>query len=85
MTDSILNKAPSADLWQGQSDEGELGFSYNAADHILYFYIEEKKPLDELKKMAAELGEKESTVDTILSRIERFRFKRQLPPIVALT
>lgn len=33
--ESILKKAPSADLWAGQTDEGEMGFSYEDADRAL--------------------------------------------------
>ena len=32
---TILNKAPSADLWQGQTDEAEMGFTYEAVDQLL--------------------------------------------------
>src|SRR3989344_4041240 len=36
---SILTKAPSAGLWTDQTDEQELGFSYDQADHVLEQYI----------------------------------------------
>ena len=36
----IIDKAPSADLWEGQTDEGELGFTYDEADQVLYLLTE---------------------------------------------
>ncbi|VEU78398.1 NAD(+) synthase [Mycoplasmopsis columbinasalis] len=33
--DSVIHKAPSAGLWEGQSDENELGFSYADLDEYL--------------------------------------------------
>jgi NAD+ synthase len=38
--DVIINKAPSADLWEGQTDEGDLGFTYDQADRVLYLLTE---------------------------------------------
>ncbi len=34
--DKIIDRAPSAGLWEGQTDEGELGISYDEIDEILY-------------------------------------------------
>ncbi|MBN1565188.1 MAG: NAD+ synthase, partial [Anaerolineae bacterium] len=39
---SVLDKAPSADLWAGQTDEGELGYTYDLADQILYLLVDER-------------------------------------------
>ena len=44
----IIAKAPSADLWRGQTDEGELGFSYDDADQVLYLLTECGKAPDEI-------------------------------------
>jgi NAD+ synthase len=38
----IIEKAPSADLWIGQTDESELGFTYDLADQILYLLIDQR-------------------------------------------
>ena len=46
--DSILAKAPSADLWAGQTDEGELGFSYDQADQILYLLVDQRYTPEEV-------------------------------------
>ena len=42
----IINKPPSADLWEGQTDEGELGFSYDELDR----YLVSGKAAAEIKK-----------------------------------
>ena len=43
VTEAILTKAPSADLWEGQSDEQELGFTYKQMDDVLKEMIDNKK------------------------------------------
>lgn len=47
----IVTKAPSAGLWDGQTDEEEFGFSYEEADPVLYYYFEQKRPLEEIISM----------------------------------
>jgi len=75
----IIKKAPSADLWAGQTDEAELGGTYTEIDALLQEIIDENKPLAQLKtKYAADF------VDKIVSRIEKSQFKRRLPPIAKL-
>ena len=34
--DKIIKKPPSAGLWKGQTDEGEIGISYDVLDEIVY-------------------------------------------------
>ena len=46
--DRMIAKAPSADLWQGQTDEGELGFTYDEADAILYHLVDERRRADDV-------------------------------------
>ena len=75
---SILEKKPSADLWVGQSDEDELGFSYDDADVILYHLFDLRYSIDEV----AALGFDKELVGTIADRVRRNQFKR-LPPIIA--
>ncbi len=48
MPQKIIDKAPSADLWQGQTDEGELGFTYDQADAILYRLVDQRKRIDDV-------------------------------------
>ena len=75
---AILGKPPSADLWQGQSDEDELGFSYAAADEVLYLLIDEWYTADEI----AAGGYDAAFVEGIRQRIQRTQFKRR-PPVIA--
>src|SRR3990172_511701 len=44
----IIGKAPSADLWAGQTDEGELGFTYEAVDRLLYYMVDRRYELPAL-------------------------------------
>ena len=78
--ESILNKAPSADLWEGQSDEDEFGFSYAQIDKLLYAHIE--KNLD--KEALIANGFEKALVEMALERIEKNRFKGKLPTIANL-
>ncbi len=78
MPESIIMKKPSADLWVGQSDEAELGFSYNDADAILYHLYDLRYTEDEV----AALGFDKTLVHAIAKRVMRNQFKR-LPPIIA--
>ena len=48
MPESIRCKAPSADLWAGQTDEGELGFTYDEADQILLLLVDQRFSSDEV-------------------------------------
>ena len=75
---SITNKKPSADLWVGQNDEDELGFSYNDADIILYHLYDLRYSIDEV----IELGFRKELVEGISERVRKNQFKR-LPPIIA--
>ncbi len=79
--DSIINKPPSADLWEGQSDEAELGYSYAVLDAALRAYVEERKSREEL--LAAGVDAK--LLDLIITRIYRNQFKRKMPVIAKLT
>lgn len=78
--ESILTKAPSADLWEGQSDEGEFGFTYAKIDKLLYAHIEEKRD----QKALIEAGFEKEMVKMALERIEKNRFKGKLPTIATL-
>ena len=74
---SILNKAPSADLWEGQSDEEELGHSYKEMDDLLKAMIDEKKSKEEL----INLGFEEEFINKIDYRVKSNAFKGKLPVI----
>ncbi|MEO8447412.1 MAG: NAD+ synthase [bacterium] len=76
--DQIISKKPSADLWKGQTDEEELGFTYEKVDEYLYKKVDERFPDDELKI----LGYDEKFMQRVNSLIIRSQFKR-LPPLIA--
>jgi NAD+ synthase len=77
----VIEKKPSADLWPGQSDEDELGFTYDQADQILYLLFH--RALDPEEVIA--LGYSRETVREI-DRLERtYRFKRRLMLIARLS
>ncbi|MBN2894310.1 MAG: NAD+ synthase [Campylobacterales bacterium] len=77
----IIDKPPSADLWEGQSDEAELGYSYAQLDAVLQRYVEERYGRDELLFE----GFDAAMVDMVIERIYRNQFKRRLPLIAKLT
>jgi NAD+ synthase len=76
--DNIINKSPSADLWLGQTDEEELGYSYDEIDRLLYYLID----LRYSDKMLVELGFLPNMIKDIKIRIQKSQFKRR-PPIIA--
>jgi NAD+ synthase len=77
----IIQKPPTADLWQGQTDEGELGFTYAEVDKLLYLLVDQRySPQD-----CVEAGFAEEFVRKVVEKIRRNHFKRVLPPIAKLT
>jgi NAD+ synthase len=77
----IIEKAPSADLWSGQTDEGELGFTYEEVDKLLYLLVDQRYSLED----CVEAGFERSFVEAVVRRVQRNHFKRILPPIAKLT
>jgi NAD+ synthase len=81
MPEAIVQKPPSADLWTGQTDEGELGFTYEQVDQLLYLLVDQRyNPTD-----CVDAGFPEAFVRAVVERIRRNHFKRVLPPIAKLT
>ena len=76
----IIAKAPSADLWPDQTDEGEGGFSYPLLDRILYWRIDRRRSTDELVAM----GFDRPLVERVEKLVATSEFKRQVPPIAKL-
>lgn len=74
----IITKPPSADLWVGQTDEGELGFTYDEADQILYLLYDARWTVEEV----VALGFPEQLVRGIVERVRRNQYKR-MPPVIA--
>ncbi|MGC8889684.1 MAG: NAD+ synthase [bacterium] len=77
----IITKPPTADLWIGQTDEGELGFTYEEADKILYHLVDEGLPAE----MLIDMGYKKDTIDKIMTLIKRNQYKRTLPIVAKLS
>lgn len=75
--DAIIRKAPSADLWPGQTDEGEAGFSYPILDRILHARVDLGRSADEVVAM----GFERALVERIDRMVAVSAFKRRLPPI----
>jgi len=77
---NIIDKKPSADLWEGQSDESDLGYSYTKIDSLLKVMIDENKTKEELLS----LGFEDRFIDEISKRIKINKFKRELPTIAKI-
>jgi NAD+ synthase len=77
----IISKPPSADLWTGQTDEGELGFTYKDVDRLLYLLVDQRYRPEE----CVEAGFSEKFVHQVVERVRRNQFKRILPPIAKLS
>lgn len=75
---NIIEKKPSADLWVGQTDEGELGFAYKIVDKLLYSMIDERRTTEEL----IELGFEKNFILKVQTIVQRNQFKRR-PPLIA--
>ncbi len=78
---AIVDKPPSADLWVGQTDEGELGFTYEEVDKLLYLLVDQRYTMED----CVESGFEQIFVRDVIERIRRNHFKRILPPIAKLT
>jgi NAD+ synthase len=74
----VVEKAPSADLWEGQTDEKEMGVTYAKLDALLYEMIDERHSDEELVKM----GFDASLIKRIRVMIQKNQFKRR-PPVIA--
>ncbi len=80
LPDAVLTKAPSADLWEGQSDEEELGFTYAQADEMLHAIYDLGRTNEELVLAGFDAG----LVARMVARVRAMAFKRQLPPVAPL-
>jgi NAD+ synthase len=75
LPEKVINKVPTADLWEGQSDEGELGISYPELDKILMHITEpERYPVCDSRP---------ESIERVKSLILRSEFKRNMPPVLA--
>lgn len=74
--EELVNKTPTAGLWEGQTDEGEFGFSYQDADQIMYLSIIKKLPKEKIVKKGFSL----KLINKVLERVKNNEYKRQNPP-----
>lgn len=77
----IIEKPPTADLWVGQTDEGELGFTYAEVDQLLYLLVDERYSPDD----CIEAGFPEPFVKIVIDLVRKNHFKRVMPPVAKLS
>jgi NAD+ synthase len=77
----VIDKKPSADLWEGQTDEQELGFSYRDVDALLYQMVDLRKSREELISE----GFDPKFIDNIYARVQNSHFKRRMPIIAKVS
>ena len=78
--EEIIRKAPSADLWPGQTDEAEAGFTYPELDRLLFWMIDKRRNDDEL----AAMGFSAVAIERVKHLVAVSEFKRQVPPVAKL-
>jgi NAD+ synthase len=78
--EKVIQKAPSADLWADQTDEGELGFTYAEVDQLLYLLID----LDYTAERCVAEGFAPQFVERVMRMMARNHFKRVMPPIAKI-
>lgn len=78
---SIIEKPPSADLFEGQSDENEIGYSYKDIDRVFKLYVDDRYSVEKIVSM----GENEKFVRDIIGRIYKNQFKRKMPIVAKLS
>jgi NAD+ synthase len=78
--EEIIRKAPSADLWPGQTDEAEAGFSYPELDRLLFWMIDKRRTDEELLAM----GFLAAAIERVKRLVAVSEFKRQVPPVAKL-
>jgi len=79
--EEIVKKEPSADLWVGQTDEEELGFTYEQVDQVLLLMIDKRYEIPDL----VEAGFEEKFVRRVFERVQSSQFKRRLPLIAKVS
>lgn len=74
----LVHKVPTAGLWPGQTDEGELGITYDKLDLVLHYSFDRKLNPFKTAKLAGVSAKK---VEEILERCKKSRHKLEMPPI----
>jgi NAD+ synthase len=78
---TIINKTPTAGLWENQTDEAELGYTYEEIDKLLYYMVDKRYSRQQL----LELKFQEAFINDIANKIKLSEFKRQLPRIAKIS
>ncbi|GFP23897.1 NAD+ synthase, partial [Candidatus Hakubella thermalkaliphila] len=76
--EKIVAKAPTADLWMDQTDEKELGFTYEDVDKLLYLMVDKRYDRESL----VEVGFQKEFVNRVYQMVQRSHYKRR-PPLIA--
>ncbi|AUS10393.1 NAD(+) synthetase [Laceyella sacchari] len=76
--EQIIAKPPSADLWEEQTDEGELGFTYLDVDCLLHYMVDQRYTLDQLRAQ----GFEDEFIAKVSKRIIQNQYKRTMPVIL---
>lgn len=79
--DEIIQKPPSADLWAGQTDEDELGFTYEEVDKLLYLMVDRRCAIAEL----VDAGYDEKFIREVFEKIQNTQYKRRMPVTAKLS
>ncbi len=84
---SIIEKAPSADLWEGQTDESELDISYAMADRILYHWADQEWSPERIVEALDKAGVSGGNVlvSRIMQMVRGSQYKRKMPVIVKVS
>ncbi|MDX2078259.1 MAG: NAD+ synthase [bacterium] len=77
----VIDKAPSADLWEGQTDEGELGFTYNDVDQVLFLLVDARYTVDEV----IDEGFDRAFVEKVWKRVKANHYKRTMPNVAKVS
>lgn len=77
----VITKPPSGDLWENQTDEKELGFTYEEVDPLLYYLVDLRYSKEQLIAQGFEV----SLIEKVKRRIERNHYKRWMPIILKVS
>lgn len=77
LPDCVISKRPTADLWEDQTDEDEMGITYGRLDEILYHKYELNKSYEELRN----LGFEKEELEKVSKMVKSSEFKRNMPPV----
>ena len=81
LSEEIVSKTPSADFWEGQSDEADLGFGYGEADLLLYLMLEKRMS----RAAIIQKGVDESFYDKVRKMVVKNQYKRMMPVIAKIS